>query len=194
MKILIDPNLAVLARDLSDKEKAELLMCILEYPERESDLGLWKYMKKQIDLDAQKYREKCDRIAISRQKKSELKSTLKSEMESDLFLGVKEVVVSKDNIIKEKDNCKVSVSSNGAGNVENPVDNFLISGDFSIELLCKRNPRLAAYLNLYLPAVLEGSQKTLIEKCLGQWLTLSQLLEWIEQESLFYKQNHGGAQ
>lgn len=191
MKILIDPMLAVLARDLPTEDKAELLMCILEYPTRDCDLGLWKYMKKQIDIDAQKYREKCERIAASRQKKSDLKSTLKSEMESDLFSSVSKGE-SKNNIYKENGNSNESVRSNVGGSVENPVDNFFISPDFSIDDLCLKIPKLSAYLTTFLPTVVERAQKTLIKKRGGQWLSLSEILDWIQQESVFYKQNHGG--
>ena len=103
MKILLDPMLAILANDLTTEEKATLLMCILEYPNRDCDLGLWKYIKQQIDIDAQKYKEKCARAAASRQKKSELKSSLKSELKSNLFSAVN-VVVDKDNINKNNNN------------------------------------------------------------------------------------------
>lgn len=191
MKILIDPMLAVLARDLPSEDKAELLMCILEYPTRDCELGLWKYMKKQIDIDAQKYREKCERIAASRQKKSDLKSILKSEMESDLFSAVSKEE-SKNNIYKENGNSNESVRSNAGGSVENPVDNFFISPDFSIDRLCQQNQKLSNYLATYLPAVLERAQKTLIKKRQGQWLNLSEILDWIQQESIFYNKNHGG--
>ena len=167
MKILIDPMLAVLAQDLPTEDKAELLMCILEYPNRDCELGLWKYMKKQIDLDAQKYREKCERIAASRQKKSELKSTMKSviesEMESDLFSPVSKEE-SKENIYKENGNSNVSVRSNVGGTVENRVDNFFISPNFSIDDICRQIPKLSEYLATYLPAVVERAQKTLIKK------------------------------
>lgn len=192
MKILIDPMLAVLAQDLPTEDKAELLMCVLEYPNRDCDLGLWKYMKKQIDIDAQKYQEKCERISASRQKKSYLKSTMKSEMESDLFSPV-EKEVSKENIYKENGNSNESVRSNASGAVEKPVDNFLIAQDFSIDRICLQIPKLSEYLATYLPAVVERAQKTLIKKRQGQRLTLAEILDWIQQESIFYKQNHGGA-
>ena len=192
MKILIDPMLAVLARDLSTEEKAEILMCVLEYPNRESEIGLWKYMKQQIDLDAKKYREKCERISEAgknrwRNTKSEAKSYPKSETNSD----VREEV-SKENINKENCNCKESVSSNPAAAVEKPVDNFFISTDFSFDNLCKQSPRFSEYLSTYLPAVVERAERTLIKKRYGQRLTISEILDWIQQESVFYKQNHGG--
>lgn len=192
MKILIDPMLAVLARDLPSEDKAELLMCILEYPTRDCELGLWKYMRKQIDIDAQKYREKCERIAMSRQKKSDLKSPLKSEMESDLFSRVSKEE-SKDNIYKENSNSNVGVESNAGVLVDNTVDAFFISVEFSFDKVCRKIPKFSVYLDTYSPSVVERAQRTLIKKRQGQRLTLSEILEWIQQESVFYKQNHGGA-
>jgi hypothetical protein len=201
MKILIDPMLAILAKDLSTEDKAELLMCILEYPSRDCSLGLWKYVKQQIDIDAQKYKEKCDRAAAGRQSRAALKSTLKSDMKSELKTGeldlfstlksaVKKGNVSKDNIIKS--NCKVSVSSNAEDFVKNSGENYLISNIFSFADISRDNQKLKDFLSLYIPAVIERAQKTIIQKRFGQTLTLMQILEWLEQENQFYKQNHGG--
>ena len=97
MKILIDPKLAVFIRDLSDKQCADLLRCIFEYPNRECDLGLWVYMKKQIEEDAKKYAEKCERMAASR--------AMKSKQKSILFSGVKEVVET-ENISSTSFSCR----------------------------------------------------------------------------------------
>ena len=62
MKILIDPSWLTLIENLSDKDKAEIFMCILEYPNREHDSGVWRYIKKQIDDMADKYHAKCERM------------------------------------------------------------------------------------------------------------------------------------
>lgn len=194
MKILIDPTLAILARDLSTEDKAELLMCILEYPNRDCALGLWKYMRQQIDVDARKYKEKCERMAeVGKKRWGNPKSDSVSDTNSDLFSAVKKEE-SKENIIKENCNCKESVSSNAAGIVEKPVDNFLISSEFSLDGLCWQVPKLSEYLAIYLPAVVERAGRTLVKKRLGQRLALAEILDWIHQESVFYKQNHGGAQ
>lgn len=192
MKILIDPMLALLAKDISTEDKAELLMCILEYPNRDCDLGLWKYVKQQIDVDAHKYREKCERMAENAKSRWSVKSNTKSDMTSDMKSQVIEEA-SKANTIKENSNCKESVSSNCAGAVENPVNNFLISNNFSFQIISKQNPKFANYLALYMPSVVERAQKTLIQKRIGQCLTLAQILDWLEQENQFYKLNHRSA-
>ena len=192
MKILLDPTLAILAQDLSTEDKAELLMCILEYPNRDCNLGLWKYIKQQIDIDAQKYKEKCERAAAIRLRKSELKSSLKSDLEPDIISTGKEeeVVINNQNIIKN--NCKSSVRSNASEPVENYVDNYLVSQQFSFHGMAQQNEKFKNYLNLYSPAVVERAEKTLIKKRNGQLLNMAQIVEWLEQENLFYKQNHGG--
>lgn len=182
MKVLIDPNLAILAKDLTDKEKAELLMCILEYPDRDCDLGLWKYIRQQIDVDARKYKEKCDRMLNIRYQRPVEKSQQISEVK-------KEVVVSKDNIIK--DNCNSSESSNAKKIVENSVKNFFITETFSFQNISNENAQFKNYLNLYLIPVIERAEKTLIKKRINQWLSMSQIVEWIEQENHFYKQKQG---
>jgi hypothetical protein len=187
MKILIDPMLAILAQDLPTEDKAELLMCILEYPRRDCGLGLWKYIKQQIDADAKKYNEKCERIAASRQSKKSMKSELKSTLNSDLFSSVSESV-SKDNQIKN--NVIVSESSKQPA----PVDNLFINAEFSFAALCKSKPKFSDYLALYPPPVVERAEKTIRQKRFGQTLSISQILEWLEQENLFYKQNHRGHQ
>ena len=194
MKILVDPTLAILARDLSTEDKAELLMCILEYPTRDCELGLWKYMKQQIDTDARKYKEKCARLAEAGKKRwGNPKSDSISDTTSDLFSAVSEEE-GKENINKENVIVKESVSGNARAAVENPVDNFLISADFSFDILCKQNPKLPNYLATYLPAVVERAQRTLIKKRQGQRLTIAEILDWIQQESIFYNQNHRSAQ
>ena len=83
MKILIDPTLAVLIKDFSDAQCAELLRCIFEYPNRKSDLGVWQYMKRQIEKDERKYREKCVRLNLNKVERNELKSDMISELKSD---------------------------------------------------------------------------------------------------------------
>lgn len=186
MKILIDPMLAVLARDLSTEDKAELLMCILEYPGRDCALGLWKYMRQQIDMDAQKYREKCERIAVSRQHRNPLKSTMKSELNSDLFSSVKEEE-SKTNI--NKNNCNESVSVMPPRLVDNLVENFLITENFSINEICAVNRKMKMDLAMYLPAVLERAEKTIRQKRFGQRLSSGQIVKWVEQEREYYEQN-----
>ena len=104
MKILIDPELSLLVEELSDAECAEILRCILQYPKRDSDIPLWRYIKTKIDRDAQKYKEKCERIAACREKRLALKS--------------KVIDIDKENIKKIKDIDKDSDSSNAFSTVE----------------------------------------------------------------------------
>ncbi len=187
MKILLDPALAILANDLSTEEKAELLMCILEYPNRNCDLGLWRYIKKQIDEDAQKYKEKCERIAINRLARRGLKSDMKSTMASDLFSTVNKDVVNK---IQIKDNCNVDVVDNANGIVENGVENFFIGENFTFQDVSNIKHAFATYLTCYRPPVVERAEKTIRQKRFGQYLTMKQILDWLEQENIYFQQKH----
>lgn len=136
--------LALLAKDISTDDKAELLMCILEYPNRDCDLGLWKYVKQQIDADAEKYREKCKRMAEN----AKSRWSAKSDTTSDTKSGVIEEV-SKANVIKENCNGKEVRSSNAAGVVENPVNNFFISTTFLFKISASKIKVLGLYRALY---------------------------------------------
>ena len=109
MKILLDPNIAVLIKDMSDAECAEILRCIFEYPNRDCEIGLWKYIKTQIDRDAQKYKEKCDRALalVEKRKETDTKSSTKSSsiscMKSSVIVSSKEKDIDKNiDIEKEK--------------------------------------------------------------------------------------------
>jgi hypothetical protein len=187
MKILIDPMLAILAKDLPDCDKAEILMCILEYPSRDCNLSLWRYMRQQIDRDAEKYREKCDRMAENGRKRWQSRS---DAINSKLEVSKENVEVCKQNI--NKDNCNVSERGNVRQFVENSVDKFQITGAFSFEAIGRANPSFANYIKLYLPPIVARAEKTLKEKRHGQWLDFQQIIDWLELERGYYAQNHGG--
>lgn len=195
MKILLDPNIAVLIKDMSDAECAEILKCIFEYPNRDCEIGLWKYIKTQIDRDAKKYKDKCDRAAHARDTQT-LKLDLKSGLKSDLMSGVKKSSIENNNdkdidIEKEKDSSmSISHVENSVENVETNVEKFLIDESFSFQGLCKKIPAFKNYFAWYLPTIINRAERTLKQKRHGQFLTRKQIVEWIEQERTFYQQNH----
>lgn len=179
--------MAILVKDMPESECAELLHCIFEYPNRDSNLIVWKYMKTQIDRDAQKYREKCERLAAVRPRS--LKSMLKSEQKSTVIEN--SIDNKKQNII-EKD----IVSSNAESIVENPVENFgydvdifRINDFFSFEILGNVFPDFKKYTDFFPPEVIDRAERTLRQKRKGQQLTMKQILNWLEQENAFYQQN-----
>ncbi len=176
--------LSVLAKDLSVNDKAELLMCILEYPNRDSELVLWKYIKHQIDLDAQKYKEKCERMAANAKSRWTIKPNSKTDPISDVRVS------SNEN--KIKDNCNVKVSSNAGAPVENSVDKYLISNIFSFTWLCSKSQPFANHIACYPKTLINRAEKTLKEKCAGQILTMPTIIKWIQQESIFFNHNNGG--
>lgn len=182
MRILIDPAWRALVEPLPDKDKADLFMCILDYPNRNQDSGVWRYIKQELDEMAEKYRAKCERMQQNGLMRWANKHTKSDVIEES----------GKVNIINKHNNVKVSESSSAAEPVEKPVDNFLISEKFSIDGLCALMPKLEKFLQVYPQSVIDRAQKTLIKKRSGQWLSLGQVLDWIEQENIFYQQNQRG--
>ena len=206
MKILLDPNVAILIKDMSDAECAEILKCIFEYPNRDCDIGLWKYIKTQIDRDAQKYKEKCDRAMalLEKRKETDTKSLPKSSMISSTksspisCMKSSVIVSSKENdndknidIVKEKDSSIASrLVENSVKPVENHVENFLINEYFSLQSIAQVFPDFAIRIKPLLPAIVNRAERTLKQKRQGQRLTMNQILDWVEQERIFYQQNH----
>ena len=198
MKILLDPNIAVLIKDMSDAECAEILRCIFEYPNRDCEIGLWKYIKTQIDRDAQKYKEKCDRALalVEKRKETDTKSSTKSSsiscMKSSVIVSSKEKDIDKNiDIEKEKDS---SIAARNVENsvklVENHVENFLINEYFSLQSIAQVFPDFPICIKPLLPAIVTRAERTLKQKRQGQRLTMKQILEWVEQERVFYQQSH----
>ncbi len=66
MRVLVETEMAGLVAALSAEEKAEILMCLFEYPDRKYDHQLWLYMKKQIDRDQTAYQNRCKGLSVSR--------------------------------------------------------------------------------------------------------------------------------
>ena len=124
MKILIDPALSVLIKDFTDAQCAELLHCIFEYPNRDCDLGVWQFMKQQIQADEQKYLEKCKRIA----KLNERRKSAKSDTIASTKSTVKEVEERRNENKNKINEIKRSERRNASRPVENFVENSLAKG------------------------------------------------------------------
>jgi len=199
MKILIDPALAVFIKDFSDEQCAELLRCIFEYPNRDCDLGIWKYMKKQIQADEQKYNDKCQRVAELRKRRQHLRSGMITKMKSELKSNEKTKMISpveeeeKENKKQNKINeFKRSERRNAPRPVENSVENlleFFIDENFTFENVVERNAKFKEYLALFPASVVENAEKTFKKKRKGQWANIKQILEWIEKQNIFYNTN-----
>jgi hypothetical protein len=198
MKILVDPAISVLIKDFTDAQCAELLRCIFEYPNRDCELGVWQYLKKQIQADEQKYKDKCKRAAnvrkIRQRMRSEMISNMKSNMNSEMISKVEEVEEERK-INKNKINeFKRSERRNAPAPVENSVENvleFFIDENFSFEKVIERNQKFKDYLALFPASVIENAEQTFKKKRKGQWANIRQILEWIEKQHLFYKNNQG---
>jgi len=201
MKILIDPALAVFIKDFSDAQCAELLRCIFEYPNRDCDLGIWEYMKKQIQADEQKYNDKCQRVAEMRKRRQHLRSGMITTMKSELKSNTKSTMIppveeeekgnKKQNKINE---FKRSERRNTSGPVENSVEKlleFFIDEKFTFENVIEQNKKFKEYLALFPASVVENAEKTFKKKRKGQWANIKQILEWIEKQNIFYNTNQG---
>lgn len=197
MKILIDPKLSVLIQDLTDAQCAELLRCIFCYPDRDCDLGIWKYMKQQIAEDAKKYKEKCDRIAEIRNKRENafglsLKSGMKSGMKSEMISGVIEDVEE----IKNKKEKEIKRSERGISS--EPVENYVekpfeiqIDDNFSFERISEMRPAFKTFLEMFPLSVVIKAEESLKKKRNGQWVQMINIVQWIEKENSFYTKNQG---
>ena len=201
MKILIDPKLSVFIQDLTDAQCAELLRCIFCYPDRDCDLGIWKYMKQQIAEDAKKYKEKCDRIAEIRNKrentfglslKSGMKSGMKSEMKSEMISGVIEDVEE----IKNKKEKEIKRSERGISS--EPVENYVekpfeiqIDDNFSFERISEMRPAFKTFLEMFPLSVVIKAEESLKKKRNGQWVQMINIVQWVEKENSFYTKNQG---
>ena len=198
MKILLDPNVAILIKDLSDAECAEILRCIFEYPDRDCDIGLWKYIKTQIDRDARKYKDKCDRALalVEKRKEADTKSSTISSTKSCAKSSVIVSSIEKHNdkdidIEKEKDSSNANLPvENSVENVEKHVENFFISEYFNFQQLAQANAAFKNYIQDFIPAIVTRAERTLKQKRKGQLLTMKHIVEWIEQEKTFYQENH----
>lgn len=190
MKILIDPALAIFIKDFTDQQCAELCRCIFEYPNRDCELGIWQYMKKQIQADEKKYNDKCERVAQIRKVRQRLKSGVISDLKTDTISPVEEVE-RKEN--KNKINeIKGSERRNTSEPVENSVENvleFFIDANFSFNKVIERNKKFKDYLALFPASVVENAESTFKKKRKGQWANIKQILEWIEKQNTFYKIN-----
>ena len=92
---------------------------------------------------------------------------------------------------KEKDS---SIAARNVENsvklVENHVENFLINEYFSLQSIAQVFPDFAICIKPLLPAIVTRAERTLKQKRQGQRLTMKQILEWVEQERVFYQQSH----
>ena len=121
MKILIDPALSVLIKDFTDAQCAELLRCIFEYPNRDCDLGVWQYLKKQIKADEQKYIDKCQRVAYMRQRRQTMRTGLISNIKSEIKSRGQRAAAKRIQIINEHTKKNLS-----ARNIKDQQTVFLI--------------------------------------------------------------------
>lgn len=208
MKILINPEWLSLVKDLTTKQKAELLICLLSYPGGESKLGAWDFMKKQIDRDAEKYQARCRNLKENRQKRwldkqndnrnetddEQTDDTLPADetQQNQLSAGKSKEKISENNIEKEK---SIENRKAVAGLLRGVTQNmrmdapmrYEITSDFDFDKVGERDTVFYETFcaGSYSNATLSKAQRSLLSKRHGQRLTLQQLIDWVTQEGKF---------
>ncbi|GHU02566.1 hypothetical protein FACS1894186_7460 [Alphaproteobacteria bacterium] len=221
MKILIDPAWKDLVEDLSDSDKATILMCILDYPSYDCQLGIWRFMRKSIDRDSKVYKEKCAKIANARLHNPDNNPNIRADNKPDSSPDIspdssrKGKGKGKGNMPFSKRKGKEKVfpaveeadAPGGAGPAGAPggataplpgIIPPLLAGqymvmDFGLEQLHERIPRLASWLaDNYPRAVLDKTLQALERKKYGKMVKLSTIKSWLDSDLEMLK-NEGRA-
>jgi hypothetical protein len=196
MKVLIDPDWLPLVEDLSDADCRALLMAMFGYPGQECDLGIWKFIKKQLDKDAAKYNAKCERLLenrmISGLKNAKSESiTDFSELKSGAIANSKEQVHNNTNQSNSNGARADAVVKNLAGAFNpNASAKFTIDNNFSLAEIIRRNPAWIEEFRQYSPEHLEAAEKSLKSKMHGERKTITQILGWVKVEGSYGKRNN----
>ena len=208
MKILINPEWLSLVKDLKIKQKAELLICLLSYPNGKSELGAWDFMKKQIDRDAEKYQARCRNLKENRQKRwpnkqndnrnetdeAQIDDTQTADDPQQNPISVSNSKSIESEKINEKEK-SIENRNTVAGLLKNMTQNmrmdapmrYEITSDFDFDKISERDSvfRETFCDGRYKDTVLIKAQRSLHSKRYGQRLTLQQLIDWVEQEGKF---------
>ena len=199
MKLIIDPDWYVIAKDLTTDERSEILLAILGYPDYGCAVPIWKFFKLQIDREQAKYRAKCERLAANQ--KSSSKNELSESINSlsapicDLSKSISHSspAIAKEVSTESNQYNKTSQSKSMDGFLDDFAKNFSpnrpvklrIDNEFSIAEIIKRNPDLLEFFKQIPLEKLEMAEKSLKEKCFGQEKTMKQILGWILNEGNF---------
>ncbi|MDR0967739.1 MAG: DUF6291 domain-containing protein [Rickettsiales bacterium] len=206
MKILINPEWVDLVVGLPDADKAEILMCILGYPDYQSELPLWRFMKKQIDRDTEKYQRRCETLSKNRQARwdseqndnrtesesnqNAIRNGTDSEQKPPASVGKENSKESEieNNNEKEKNKemaARAFALTNGLAKTmnANAPKTYEINDDFNFD----KDDALQTMTAVYPDALCVRALNSLKYKCYGAKMTIMQLRGWIEQEKKFYK-------
>lgn len=197
MRILLDPDWKGIFNDLSPEKQLVLFWCILDYPNRDCDIGAWDFIKKQIDRDHSSYQNRCRGAGVARQSKLNNSQSELIKKQSSLIAGESAHGVAGDQSANINNNNNPNFNSNNMVEklIKNLSDGFNINNepkyeinhDFSFHELVKRNPALAQILSCYTDDVLIKAQRAIVAKCLGKKMPLTAIMTWVNNQHEYAK-------
>ena len=193
MKLLSNPDWLELVVDLTADECKEILFCLLDYPNRESKLSAWRFMKKELARSTQKYKEEAERMKNNQQKRWESSQTDKTSYKTgdDVLQTVPPSDVLKvdrpiDNNNQKNKKTIDSILNSVARNMDiNAPKRYEIVDGFDFKRLATTDSTIAELYNQYDSTTLQKAQNTLWQKRYGERLNIRQLITWIEQEGKY---------
>jgi hypothetical protein len=169
------------------------------YPECDCDLIVWKFMKKEIDRNTQKYEAQAKRMLTNRQKQyqsdqtdqpvcqteSNITQTQKSSGQSGDEPGqYKEMEgeLNKTKIKERKENAQKILGRLAQSMNPNAPKTYEINDEFSFDALYDDDDAIKDLYIFFPAAKINRAERSLRNKKCGERFTLQQLKSWIERE------------
>lgn len=193
MRVLVDTELAGMFSVLSVDDKAEIAMCMFNYPDRDCDLPMWQYIKKQIERDQTAYQNRCRGLSDARRNRWAKQSEQIENQSDDFAAAPSDAMCNNNPNINHNDNGNNKARADAlihgfAGSFNPNADKkYDISHDFSFIELLRREPHLAQILSDYPEIVLIRAGRALADKCAGKRLTFAAIMKWVEEQNKHHK-------
>lgn len=193
MKLLSNPDWLELVIDLSPEECKEILLCILDYPNRDSKLSAWRFMKKELARSTQKYQAKVDCMDKNRQKRWAPEQTeTDSEQISDESVQTgnpPEVIDRKEKLDINNTNKKKEIDlllrKTAKAFGPNAPKKHLIDDDFSFKKLANNDAEFQMFYMACSDSKLVQSEQSLKYKHMDEHFTTKQIIGWINNEGRY---------
>lgn len=191
MRVLLETDWKDILSVLSDAEKLQIFNCLLGYPDADCEIGIWKYLKKQIERDRSAYQNRCRGLSDARKNRWAKQSEQIENASDNLTATQSDAVTNSETISNPKPNGSNDVGAlirNFAGNFNpNNERKYEIHHDFSFAELMRRDPGLAEILSSYPETVLIKAERALIEKCPGKRLPFASIMKWVDEQNKHYQ-------
>lgn len=190
MKILVNPDWLVLMEVLPDTEFREVCLCIFNHPDRDYDHHMWRYIKKELDRNAENYKKRVSCLDKNRQKRwqSEQMET-DSEQMSVQMQNSSGVIDRKEkldiNNTDKKKEIDMLVRKTAKIFSPNAPKKHLIDDDFSFKRLAENDFEFQVFYTTCSNDKLCKAEQSLKYKHFGDYFTVKQIIGWIEQEGRF---------